>query len=292
MRAVTLICVALVGTASAQTRPDSSDVRISGRVTYSNGAVVPDATVMVLPDDRSEPSLTVRTDQNGVYAAFVKPGQFELRVIVPGFEGATKRVLATGRAVKAPPITLSVAGPCGASAVPVALRASNDDSKLLTPSVCDLAKEPGRFNGKIVSVRGHILIAFEDFELDHAHCGEDRITDVWLEYGRGPKRQPTIWCCGDITPDDPLRVMQDAAFTSFNHYLSDRFRTTDCLGGVCSPYDVTATLTGRFDTQAAECSDGKSHCPVGGAFGHLGFFCSRLVIESVSDVVAKPVARQ
>ncbi len=257
-------------------------------MTDSSGAVIPNATVSAILDGITEPSATTRTDQNGFYAFIVKSGHYELEAIAPGFEKATKSVLLKGTSVEIPPTVLSVVGVCGSSAVPVRGRVSPDDSRPPDVSVCDLMTYPGRFSGRIVRVRGRILIAFEEFELDYAHCGENPTTEVWLEYGRGPKRQPTIWCCGNIAPRDSLRVIQNKEFLSFNHYLSDQFRTKGCLGRVCSPYEVTATLTGRFDTQVVGCSDGESHCPYGGGFGHFGLFCSRLVIESVSDVAATP----
>jgi len=49
-------------------------------------------------------------------------------------------------------------------------------------------------------------------------------------------------------------------------------------------------LTGRFDLRpAVTCPDGKSQCPEDLGFSHLGLFVARLVIQSVSEVAAKPV---
>ena len=56
-------------------------------------------------------------------------------------------------------------------------------------SVCELAKTPSSFDGKIVSVRGRILIGFEEFEFSIAECSAKKLR-IWLEYGSGPKRQP------------------------------------------------------------------------------------------------------
>jgi hypothetical protein len=101
---------------------------------------------------------------------------------------------------------------------------------------------------------------------------------IWLEYGRGPKRQPTIWCCGDLASRDPIAVVQDASFKKFDRYLTAKT-------GRKNSYEVTATLTGRLDTAAS--SDTSQRCA--GGFGHLGMACSRLVIQSVAEVVAKDV---
>jgi hypothetical protein len=155
-------------------------------------------------------------------------------------------------------------------------------------TICELVKLPDRFSGKMVSVGGRVLIGFEDFRLDTIHCDGSKI-HVWLEYGSGPKRQPTTWCCGDMVPRDPLRVVQNSDFTKFDRYLTAQSRTSGCDEGQCYLYEVTVILTGRFDAvETVTCPDGTSLCPKGGGFGHFGLSCSRIVIKSVSDVVAKP----
>jgi hypothetical protein len=140
-------------------------------------------------------------------------------------------------------------------------------------AVCQIASHPLDYAGKLVRVRGRILIAFEQFELNASECKTATPKMIWLEYGRGPKRQPTIWCCGDLASRDPIAVVQDSNFKKFDWYLTAKTK-----------YEVTATLTGRLDTAAN--ADRSVRC---GGFGHLGIACSRLVIQSVADVVAKDV---
>jgi hypothetical protein len=140
-------------------------------------------------------------------------------------------------------------------------------------TVCQIASHPLDYDGKLVRVRGRILIAFEQFELSATECKLATPEMIWLEYGRGPKRQPIIWCCGDLASHDPIAVVQDANFKTFDRYLTAKTK-----------YEVTATLTGRLDTAAR--ADGSGPC---GGYGHLGIACSRLVIQSVADVVAKDV---
>ena len=160
-------------------------------------------------------------------------------------------------------------------------------------TLCELVQQPGSFNGKMVSVRGLVEIAFEDFELRGEDCDGRKLDGVWLEYGKGPKKQPTTWCCGDLTPRDEPALRKNADFRAFHRYLVAQKRTKGCYEGECLLYSVTVTLTGRFEAVKTEpcAGDRASHCCPGGGFGHLGFFCGRLVIQSVSDVVAKPVAR-
>ena len=147
-------------------------------------------------------------------------------------------------------------------------------------TVCEIVKSPALFNGKIVTVRAPIEIAFERFGLSASHCAEQKIDDVALEYGSGPRKQPTIWCCGDMVPRDPLVLVQNKDFRRFHHYLTAEKKAKRCYD--CYLYHVTATLTGRFD--AVEPQPGAL-C----GFGHMGAACGRLVIRSVADVVADPV---
>ncbi|MGO9240750.1 MAG: hypothetical protein ACLQBJ_08060 [Bryobacteraceae bacterium] len=157
---------------------------------------------------------------------------------------------------------------------------------------CEMVKTPERFNGKIISVRGRVLIAFEDFRLDTSHCDGSRVENVWLEYGRGPKHQPTTWCCGDMVPRDPLRVVQNDDFKKFHRYLKAQSNAKGCHEGECYLYEVAATITGRLDTApTGPCPHGVHQCCPKGGFGHFGMSCGRLVIQSVSDVVAKSTER-
>jgi len=150
--------------------------------------------------------------------------------------------------------------------------------------VCEIAELPDQFNSIIVSIRGIVLLAFEEFRFLAEECQGHKIDDIWLEYGRGPKNQPTIWCCGDLTPRDSLQLIQDKDFRAFHRKLTAQSGREKYL------YDVTASVTGRFEVVPAEARAGDNnaqHC-LGYGFGHFGLSCARLVIQSVSDVVAKP----
>lgn len=150
-------------------------------------------------------------------------------------------------------------------------------------TVCEVATNPEQFNDKLVSLRDRVRIAFEDFELSAAGCNGRRIDAVWLEYGKGPQRQPTTWCCGDMVPRDPLAVVQNSEFRKFHRYLTAETKRNGYS------YQVTATLTGRFDAVPTEtCPHEDRRCCPAGGYGHFGVFCARFVIRSVSDVLAEP----
>jgi hypothetical protein len=146
--------------------------------------------------------------------------------------------------------------------------------------VCEVLQHPQSFNGKMVSIRARIRIAFEDFEVDIPSCPQKVADGIWLEYGKGPKTQPTTWCCGDLTPRDQLGLIQDSSFRKFDSYVR-AVRNGKPL------YAVSAIVSGRFDTvSTTRCPDGDQQCPRNGGFGHLGLFASRLIIHSVSQVSA------
>lgn len=146
--------------------------------------------------------------------------------------------------------------------------------------VCEILQHPQSFNGKIISIQTPIRIAFEDFEVDISSCPQKVASGIWLEYGKGPKTQATIWCCGDLTPHDQLGLVQDSTFRKFDRQLRS-IRNGRPL------YAVSATLSGRFETVATTtCPDGIHQCPSVGGFGHLGMLASRLIVHSVSDVSA------
>jgi len=152
---------------------------------------------------------------------------------------------------------------------------------------CELVKAPERFKGSMVTVRAQVLLAFEDFRIGTTTCERKLIDDVWLEYGSGPKRQPATWCCGDMIPRDPLPLLQNSDFKRFHRYLTAQSKTSGCHEGQCYVYRVTATLTGRLDTAPLQpCVRGTGQCCRSG-FGHFGVHCARLVIHSISDVVAE-----
>jgi hypothetical protein len=146
--------------------------------------------------------------------------------------------------------------------------------------VCEVLQHPLSFNGKMISIRTRIRIAFEVFAVEIPSCPHKVADEIWLEYGKGPKTQPTTWCCGDLTPRDQLGLIQDSAFRKFDSYLR-AVREGKPL------YAVSATVSGRFDTvPTTTCPDGVTQCPRDGGFGHFGLFASRLIIHSVSQVSA------
>jgi len=174
------------------------------------------------------------------------------------------------------------------SILPVVAFGGTDVDAPVQTNICELVKSPTTFNGRLVSIRAHVQIAFENFGLSVAECADKNIDYVWLEYGNGPKKQPTTWCCGDMVPRDALTLTQDAEFRRFHRFLTAEKKAKGCYN--CYLYHVTATINGRFDAvETQPCpGDAKSRCCSGG-FGHFGMACGRIVIRDVSRVVATPI---
>ncbi len=175
---------------------------------------------------------------------------------------------------------------------PFAPGQSKSDS-ITKVSLCQLLAQPGKYEGTI-QIRAQVRLEFENFSISGAGCRDRQSDDIWLQYGSG-KAQPTGWCCGDPTLGDSPSLVQDQNFKRFHQVLTATRKASGCKEAAlsrrsCFLYDVTATLTGRFDSADTQpCANGKGRCCPGG-FGHLGFHCTRLIIQSVRDVEAVRVA--
>src|ERR1700741_1648508 len=60
-------------------------------------------------------------------------------------------------------------------------------------SYCELKKNPGAYNHKLIEVTGFISHGFEDFTMFDPACSS--YAEVWLEYG-GMAKSGTMYCCG------------------------------------------------------------------------------------------------
>jgi hypothetical protein len=174
-------------------------------------------------------------------------------------------------------------------------------------TLCDLVKEPERFNGKMVQVRAAVFTGFEKSILGDQSCS----ADIWLSVGAEPAlgklEYAYIESIVDIrTPERlewkpllPLRsvvLKEDKAYRRLYRYLGKQFRPKDrhttCID--CPLYTVSATMIGRFDHSETKLIATRGYpegkIGVGSVrFGHLGAWDSQLVLKSVSDVVAKPI---
>jgi len=168
----------------------------------------------------------------------------------------------------------------------VAARAIPAQETPVEVSACELAKNPGSFDKKMIRVRAGLSVHFEDFSLRTPDCAGQN--GVWLAFGgdvpgivtsmaNDNVRKPGT----DITVEGvPYGIKKDENFR--------RLYALIAAGGEEHPkYRVTATLTGRFFAGLEQkLPDNKTYY---GGYGHLGC-CSLFVIMEVSGVESNPPA--
>jgi hypothetical protein len=271
---------------------NATSISLVGRVVDVLKLPLPGTTVTLTIPGTKQIIKEVLTDGDGSFTIGSVPAkQYVIRFVAPGFKARAIRleIPGAGNRLEVGMVVLEIGEITEGPMFPVKpshTHAQPKSGESSPTTICEIARSPEQFNGKMVRVRNRVGIAFEDFELPVSGCDRSIIEGIWLEYGRGPKRQPTTWCCGDMIPRDPLALIDNADFRKFHGYLTAQRRTSDCYEGECYLYDVTATLIGRFDFAPTEpCRDNKGIC-CGAGFGHFGMFCGRLVIQSVSDVEA------
>jgi hypothetical protein len=178
----------------------------------------------------------------------------------------------------------------------------------ISTSLCEIAKGPAGFDGKFVRVRGTILSGFEVFTLTDKSCGSD--FRIWLddtdsrpsaavEYALinsiADAKEPDELTWVGLANRQPIKLTKDAELKKLEGYLTKQFKPepgSRCVS--CPLYSVTVTITGRFDhsdrrLKAFRDKDGKVIGFGAFAYGHLGAWQSRLVIESVSDIAATKI---
>jgi hypothetical protein len=163
--------------------------------------------------------------------------------------------------------------------VVVGMHASGDD--LTEATICQILTDPVSFNGKMVKVRGRVVTGFEFFDIQGEWCGGESINAITLAY---PDE-------ADIKPAPSFKLRRDAEFKKFQRSLTETVRKIGPLS-YCYRYEVTATITGRLDgvEKAGIIRDGSGKVIAVQGFGHANRYRARLVIQSVSEVVAKDIS--
>jgi hypothetical protein len=172
-------------------------------------------------------------------------------------------------------------------------------------TVCDVVKKPASFDGKMVKIKGTVVVGFDHFIVTDAadpNCGFQE-NGIWLDYPQGTKGkagpavivtvQPAHNFSGKFTAPTrtPIVLQKDKVFKQFDSQLAQTHQKAGdlCLG--CARYAVTATLIGRLDGVAdAEVKrDASGKIVDFGGFGNMNGYPARLVLQSVADVTAKEI---
>jgi hypothetical protein len=153
-------------------------------------------------------------------------------------------------------------------------------------SSCDLARNPKAFDGKLVRVRGTLLVYFEDFSLGTGGCDTDQ--GIWLAFG-GDVPGIVASTVNDTSRKPGTDLEVNGATYSIKK--DDNFRKLYALivarHGNKPDYRVTATLTGMFFA-GNENRTAKGTVYFSG-YGHV-WCCSLFVITEVADVKSVPLA--
>jgi hypothetical protein len=177
-------------------------------------------------------------------------------------------------------------------------------AQVMDTTVCDVVKKPATFDGKIVRIKGTVIVGFDQFAIKDAtdpNCGFP-VNTIWLEYPAGTKGkagaaaiveiQPAKNFSGQYTAPTRTAVTLDRSkdFKQFDSLLSQAHQKGSmCLG--CARYEVTATLIGRLDTvdDPALKRDASGKIVGFGGFGNMNSYPARLVLQSVGDVTPKEI---
>lgn len=174
-------------------------------------------------------------------------------------------------------------------------------AQVVSTTVCDILKNPVSFNNKMVSIKGTVSVGLDFFVVKDTSCGLN-VNAIWISYPEkskgkaGPPAvvilQPAHNFAGTVRAQNstPVSLQKDGEFKKFDSLLSDLHDKGNglCLG--CMENDVTATLVGRIDAVANTdiVRSGGKITGIGG-FGNMGGYPARLVLQSVSGVVAQPI---
>jgi hypothetical protein len=136
----------------------------------------------------------------------------------------------------------------------------------LEVTLCDLYQHPERYAGKMVGVRGSI-------------AGNDMWIDAFTEKPCSAWMRIVVVFPKQVEPAPKFDLVRDDSFKEFEDAMYHP-----------RPIHIEATFEGRFDT-VVTVQDGK-RTRVGKGYGKKHDYDGRIVLQKVSDVVAKPLPRK
>lgn len=140
-------------------------------------------------------------------------------------------------------------------------------------SICEVNSRPGKYDGKMVSLRGRVVQGYELFYLKSDACS------LHLAFPEGDEDLgPLAMYQGYAEPRTraKFKVIRDENYKRLVEYANVPSPVIEgCICIACYRYEVTATITGMVEVAR------RGHP----GFGHLNAARERLVIRSVTDVV-------
>ncbi len=182
----------------------------------------------------------------------------------------------------------------------------NPQPKPIETAVCQILESPSAYNNKLVRVRGSVWVNFEYATLSGEGCSDA----IWfaLADGSGPPGLVAI-VKGNGRPGGknskgapiapaPVRLIRDANFEKFEHYMNVKAEGKPCFNDLtrptppdCAVDRVTATFTGRIDSVSKKVHQAHlrklpNEKQDFSGFGQMGMFDTQLVVQSVENVLA------
>jgi hypothetical protein len=170
-------------------------------------------------------------------------------------------------------------------------------AQVVDVAMCDVLSHPVAYDGKLIRMKGAIAVArFDEFVVEGSGCSSSE--GIWLDYPAGTKAKagPVALLRLQLAKNAPatgvapvvetVTLQRDDQFSRFDSLLATPYKSRAlCLG--CPRYTVTATLTGRLEAVKSPglTRDDKGNPTSVAGFGNLNMYRSRLVLQSVSDVV-------
>jgi len=147
-------------------------------------------------------------------------------------------------------------------------------------TLCEIMKTPEWYNGKMVEMRVVVSHGFEVSLLRDESCA----SAIWL-----PGTLVTMTSFGRQRPTGPpITLKKDSEYQKMAEFLGANYTRTQnrpCMH--CPLYVVTINATGRFEHVNKMKMKPEERRFAG--FGHLNAYESQLVLQSVADVIAKPI---
>ena len=179
--------------------------------------------------------------------------------------------------------------------------------ELIKTTLCDLVKQPERFNGKMVQVRAEFVSNFEWTGLSVDSCSAKLRMDAYhvlddLKPKNGQYafvttdddvERPDLLKWQSIELPRPVQLREDISYRTFREYAGKKYKWVDgslCLD--CPLYRINLNVTGRFDyfpTQAVAVRTDPSRKPFIHSAGDANAPLLRLNLQSVTDIAAVPI---
>ncbi len=174
-------------------------------------------------------------------------------------------------------------------------------AQIVDSTVCDILTNPQQLDGKLVRVKGTVIVGFDEFVVKDPSCGQS-LNAVWLAYPEGSKMKagPVAFLGLQLSKNNSaasatsqrvsVALDKNKDVKQFDSLLSTPYKGKGMCPG-CVRYTVSATLIGRLDgvNEAGVKRDSSGRFISANGFGNLNQYKARIVLQSVSEVLQQEI---